>query len=187
MTRRSLRQGFLLLSFAAPLFLTACVSQSDYDALQTQNQQLQAQNQQLQQEVAASKAHVGRLQNAIKYTVNSDLLFPSGSWKMSPQGERIIAKMTPKLAPDQQSHLLVNGYTDNTPIGPGLQSQGVTSNEQLSQKRADAVMNFLIAHGVKRDLVSAHGYGAKDPVASNDTAKGRAANRRVELELAPAS
>jgi len=60
----------------ATLMLGACVSQSAYDALQAQNQQLQAQ-------VAADKAQICRLQGAIKYTVNSDLLFPSGGWQMS--------------------------------------------------------------------------------------------------------
>jgi chemotaxis protein MotB len=48
----------------------------------------------------------------------------------------------------------------------------------------DAVMQFLISRGVRADLVSAHGYGEADPVASNDTASGRAQNRRVELSLA---
>jgi len=77
----------------------------------------------------------------------------------------------------------VNGYTDNAPIGPELQRQGVTSNQELSQKRADAVMQFLISQGVDSSLISAHGYGDADPVASNDTASGRAQNRRVELTL----
>ena len=174
-----------LLLMAAPLALSACVSQGKYDALQTQNQQLQTQNQQLQQQVADQTAHVGRLQSAIKYTVNSDLLFPSGSWKMSPQGQNIISRMASKLAPTQQEKLYVNGYTDNTPIGPGLQQQGITSNQLLSEKRADAVMNYLITQGVKPDLVAARGYGATSPVASNTTASGRSENRRVELTLTP--
>src|SRR5690242_20856182 len=96
----------LLIALAAPL-LTACVSQSKYDALVAENQQLQAQNQQLQAQVAAAKSQVGRLQNAIKYTVNSDQLFKSGSWDMSPQGEQIIAKMASQLASAQTSHLVV--------------------------------------------------------------------------------
>jgi chemotaxis protein MotB len=53
----------------------------------------------------------------------------------------------------------------------------------LSQKRADAVMQYLIAQGLKPDLVSAQGFGDANPVASNDTAQGRAKNRRVELTL----
>src|SRR4051794_3601326 len=104
-------------SLVSSLVLAGCVWRSDYDALQAQYQQSQAQNQQLQQQVA-------RLQGAIKYTVNSDLLFPSGGWQMSAQGQQIISRLAQKLAPTQQSKLLVNGYTDNTPIGPALQKQG---------------------------------------------------------------
>src|SRR5262249_50936318 len=125
-----------------------------------------------------------RLQNAIKYTVNSDLLFRSGSWEMSPQGQAVIAKLVPQLAPFQQSKLVVHGYTDNAPIGQALQRQGITSNEILSQKRAEAVMAYLIEQGVKPDLISARGHGEADPIAANDTAQGRAQNRRVEVTLA---
>src|ERR1041384_2681568 len=109
----------LILALAAPL-LTSCVSQSKYDAVVAENQKLQAQNQQLQAQVAATRSQVGRLQNAIKYTVNSDQLFKSGSWDMSPQGEQIIGKMASQLASTQVSHLVVNGYTDNAPIGAAL-------------------------------------------------------------------
>ena len=185
MRARTSKLSMVLLSITAPFVLSACVSQGAYDALQTQNQQLQTQNQQLQQQVADTTAHVGRLQNAIKYTVNSDLLFPSGSWNMSAQGQRIISQMASKLAPTQQEKLYVIGYTDNTPIGPGLQQQGITSNQQLSEKRADAVMNYLITQGGKPDLVAARGNGETNPVASNSTASGRSQNRRVELTLTP--
>jgi chemotaxis protein MotB len=111
------------------------------------------------------------------------LLFSPGGWQMRPQGKQIIAKMASHLAPTQQSKLLVNGYTDNAPIGSGLKQQGITSNQVLSEKRAASVMEYLIAQGVKPDLVSAHGYGEEHPVASNDTAQGRTENRRVELTL----
>jgi chemotaxis protein MotB len=171
------------LVFAA-LGLTGCVSQGKYDDLQTQYRQLQQQNAALSSQLAEQKAAVGRLQGAIKYTVNSDLLFAPGSWEMKPQGKRIIAQFASKLAPTQEHKLLVNGYTDDAPIGPALAAKGVTSNEILSQKRAEAVMQFLISQGVKPELVEAHGYGDKNPVASNKTAVGRAKNRRVELTLA---
>ena len=202
------RRVWLLLGVAAVL-LAGCVSQGKYDdlegkytQLQSQYNALQGQYQQLQQasaaqaaqsatemaalkkEIDAGKVHVSRLQNAIKYTVNSDLLFRSGSWEMSPQGQEIIAKLVPQLAPFQQSKLVVNGYTDNAPIGQALQRQGVTSNEVLSQKRAEEVMEYLIAHGVKPDMIAARGHGEADPIASNKTAEGRAQNRRVEVTLA---
>jgi chemotaxis protein MotB len=176
--------------------------QGQYNQLQGQYGQLQGQYGQLQQasaaqaakssadiaalkkEIDAGKVHVSRLQNAIKYTVNSDLLFRSGSWEMSPQGQELIAKLVPQLAPFQQSKLVVNGYTDNAPVGQALQRQGITSNAVLSQKRAEAVMAYLTAHGVKPDMISAQGHGEADPVASNTTAQGRAQNRRVEVTLA---
>jgi len=182
----SLKRGILLFSLTASVFLSACVSQSSYDQLQAQYQQAQQQNAALSAQVAADKAQICRLQGAIKYTVNSDLLFPSGGWQMSDRGKQIIANMAAKLAPTQQNKILVSGYTDNAPIGPALQRQGITSNQDLSQKRAENVMEFLISQGVKPDLISAKGFGDADPVDTNDTAKGRAQNRRVELSV-PAS
>jgi chemotaxis protein MotB len=178
-----LKRGVLL---AAVVSLAACVSQSKYDDLQAQYHQLQQQNATLQQQVAADKTQICRLAGAIKYTVNSDLLFPSGGWDMSERGKQIIGNMAAKLAPTQQNHVLVSGYTDNKPVGPALARQGITSNQDLSQKRADNVMAFLISQGVKPDLISAKGFGDTDPVASNDTPQGRGQNRRVELSV-PAS
>jgi len=179
-----LKRSALLLPLGAPILLAGCVSQSKYDELQAQNQQLQQQNQQYQQQIASDQAHIGRLQGAIKYTVNSDLLFPSGSWRMSADGQEIIAKMAKTLAAGQQDKLVVNGYTDNASIGPELKRQGITSNQMLSQKRAETVMQYMISQGVKADLVTAKGYGEADPVATNNTAQGRAQNRRVEITLA---
>ena len=119
-----------------------------------------------------------------KVTVNSELLFPSGDWQMPAEAQQTIGKIVPILAPKQQTKIQVNGYTDNVPIGPELMRQGITSNQVLSQKRADTVMQFMIARGVNPSLVSAQGFGEANPVASNDTPEGRAKNRRVELTLA---
>jgi chemotaxis protein MotB len=204
-----LKRSVLLVLCAASVLLSGCVSQGKYDELQGQYNKLQGQyndlegqHKQLQQssaaqatksaaeiaamkkELAADKVHVSRLQDAIKYTVNSDLLFRSGSWQMSTQGQEVIAKLAPRLAPFQQSKIVVNGYTDNAPVGRALQQQGITSNEVLSQKRAEAVMEYLISQGVKPDFISARGVGEADPIASNATAQGRAQNRRVEVTLA---
>jgi chemotaxis protein MotB len=176
MSRHRLLRNTLLV--AAPLALTACVSQSAYDAVT-------AQNLLLQQQVATNKAHIGRLQDAIKYTVNSDLLFTPGGWQMTADGKQIIADMAKMLAPDQTDRLLVNGYTDSTPVGAGLRQMGITSNEELSLKRAETVMQYMVSQGVKPDLVAARGLGAADPIATNDTAQGRTQNRRVEVTLAP--
>jgi chemotaxis protein MotB len=188
----SIKRSLRLVPCGAIALVAGCVWQSDYDALQgrydtlaVQSQQLQAQNQQLQGQNQQLHGEVARLQSAIKYTLNSDLLFAPGSWKMSASGQQVIAKLASQLAPTQQRRIVVNGYTDNAPIGESLQRAGVTSNEILSQKRAEAVMEYLISRGVKPDLVAAKGWGEQEPVAQNDTAAGRAQNRRVEITLAP--
>ena len=180
-----LTRGVLLFPLVAPVLLSACVSESKYDDLQAQTQQLQQQNTSLSAELAAEKAQISRLQGAIKYTVNSDLLFSPGGWEMRPAARKIIANFAAKLAPTQQNKLLVKGYTDNAPIGPALAREGVTSNQILSQKRADSVVAYLISQGLNPELVTAQGFGDADPVAPNDTAQGRAKNRRVDLTLAP--
>ena len=175
------RSQWATMTFTAMLVFAGCVSQQKYDTLDTEYQQL---NQTMSAEVAAKQMQITRLQNAIKVTVNNELLFPSGDWQMPAEAQRTISKIVPILAPKQQAKLKVNGYTDNVPIGQGLMRQGITSNLELSQKRADTVMQFLISQGVNPSLVSAQGFGEKDPVASNDTPEGRAQNRRVELTLA---
>jgi len=173
-----LNRSALLLSLTASVFLSACaddggvsgVSQAQYDSVVAENQQLQA--------------HVKRLQSAVKYTVNSDLLFPSGGYELTEAGKETIAKVAQILAPQQQERLVVNGYTDNAPVGPTLQNQGIASNQDLSERRANAVMNYMISQGVKPEFLRAQGWGEADPIATNSTASGRALNRRVEITIA---
>jgi chemotaxis protein MotB len=175
---KNLNRSAWLLSLMAPVLLSACandggvsgVSQAQYDSVVAQNQDLQA--------------HVKRLQSAVKYTVNSDLLFPSGSYELTEAGKDTIAKVAQILAPEQQEKLVVNGYTDNAPVGATLQNQGITSNQILSEKRAHAVMDYMVSQGVKAEFLSAQGWGEADPVAPNSTASGRAQNRRVEITIA---
>jgi chemotaxis protein MotB len=178
----------ILFAAVAALFVAGCVSQKTYNESLDRNAQLEKEYQELNEsmssEVSARNVHIERLQDAIKVSVNSELLFPSGGWEMPDAAKTSIAKIAKVLAPKQQSKIDVNGYTDTTPIGPGLARQGITTNQILSQKRADNVMQYMISQGVKPGLVSAHGYGESNPVASNDTAEGRAQNRRVELTIA---
>lgn len=176
------------IALVSAFVLAGCVSQQAYqaqvqktDALQQKYDQL---NEQMSAEIAAHELHIERLQNALRVTVNDQLLFPSGDWQMPADAQQSIAKIAKILAPMQQTKIAVNGYTDNVPIGPGLMRQGVTSNLILSQKRAENVAQFMISQGVNPSLVSTQGFGDADPVASNDTADGRAQNRRVEIVLA---
>src|SRR3984885_8883544 len=116
----------LAASLLLPALLGACVSAQKYDNLEAEYNQL---NQNLSGQIAQGQVHVTRLQNAIKVSVNSELLFPSGGWQMPPAAAQTIAQMAPILAPMQTTHIIVIGYTDNTPIGPELMRQGVSSNQ----------------------------------------------------------
>jgi chemotaxis protein MotB len=184
-TSRLLAGGFLLSAL-----LGGCVSKNKYETLSAENRQLQqqvasqqARNRADEAALRAEGAQITRLQGAIKITLESDLLFAPGSWEMSPQGKQTIGKVAQQLAPTQRNKLVVIGYTDNQPIGPGLQQKGISSNKELSQRRAEAVRQAFIAHGVDPSTIKAEGHADSNPVASNDTAKGRAQNRRVEIAI----
>ena len=167
------------------MVVSGCVWKSDYERLQAQNQQLDQQISRLTAQVNADKAQIARLVGAIKYTVNSDLLFPSGGYQMSRQGQGDHRQVCVAPGPTQQNKLRRQRLYRQRTDGPALQRQGITSNLILSQKRAEDVMQFLISQGVKPDLVMAVGHGEADPIATNSTPAGRAQNRRVELALAP--
>jgi chemotaxis protein MotB len=159
------------------LVLSACVSQSSYDALQAQNQQLAAQNQQLQ-------AQVSGLQREASFVEAGDLLFPSGGYRLGPAGQAELShNIVPKLTSLRNAKVVVYGYTDSEPVGPQLQRAGITDNLTLSTRRASDVATYLVSQGVNPNIISAKGFGDTHPVASNDTAEGRAKNRRIVITV----
>ena len=159
------------------LVLSACVSQSDYDKLQAQNQQLQAQNQQLQAQVAG-------LQREARFVEEGDLLFPEGGYQLSAAGKAELSNnIVPKLTGLQNAKVVVYGYTDNLPVGPQLQRAGINDNLTLSSRRAGDVVTFLVSQGVNPNIISAKGFGDTHPVAPNDTPADRAKNRRIEITV----
>jgi len=115
----------------------------------------------------------------------NEILFPEGGWSLSSNGERTLAKIAPTLSNLQGKQIVVEGFTDNEPIGPALKRQ-FPSNLELSSARADNVARYLIAKGVSPNSVSAEGFGEARPVASNSTPEGRAKNRRVEIVITAA-
>jgi chemotaxis protein MotB len=113
---------------------------------------------------------------------SADAMFPSGEWKI-PSDAPLLNKMLPMLSKLQNTKIVVGGYSDNTPIAPALQAKGIQNNLDLSAERAVSVVNYLVSHGVKPDLISVQAFGETHPVAANDTPEGRAKNRRVEITL----
>ena len=166
---RKQASGAAALSFGA-LILSACASQTDYDAAVAQNQQL--------------KAQLAALQAEQKYVEAGDLLFPSGGYQLSPAGQAELANnIAPKLRNLQNAKVVVYGFTDNAPVGPQLQRQGIPDNLVLSTRRAAAVVTFLVSQGVNPNIISAKGVGDTRPIAPNDTPQGRAQNRRIEITV----
>ena len=152
------------------LILSACVSQSQYDAAAAENQRL--------------KAQLAAMQAEQKYVEAADYLFPSGGFQLSPAGQAELANnIVPKLKGLQNAKIVVYGFTDNVPVGPELQRQGIPDNLVLSTRRAATVANFLVAQGINPNIVSAKGVGDTRPVAPNDTSQGRAQNRRIEITV----
>jgi OOP family OmpA-OmpF porin len=99
--------------------------------------------------------------------------FATNSDKLTPESDEVLAKVAAALAANPKVNVNVDGYTDN---------QGSASyNKSLSQRRANAVKADLVKKGVDANRITARGFGVESPVADNNTAEGRAENRRVEL------
>ncbi len=160
----------------ALLLLTGCVSEQRYDQLQTAYNQLQAR-------YTADEATIQLLEGRLKITMTDRILFASGGHQIDARAREALGKMIPTLQGLQNTRIIVEGYTDTTPVGAPLRREGITTNLDLSSRRADTVADSLIRQGAPRNLVSADGRGEANPIASNDTPQGRAQNRRIEITL----
>lgn len=103
----------------------------------------------------------------------SDVLFDFGSYTLKPGAREKLAKISGIVLAHPGLTLQIEGHTDS--VGTD------EFNQQLSERRADSVRDFLAENGVPASSITARGFGKTQPVASNDTAEGRQRNRRVEL------
>jgi type VI secretion system protein ImpK len=114
-------------------------------------------------------------------TIRGDGLFGPASATLQSEREPLMRRIGEALVPlvRDGGSVLVTGYTDNTPI----RTLRFPSNWHLSEDRAQAVRQLLLAAGVARDRIRAEGRAEADPIAPNDTPANRALNRRVEITL----
>lgn len=112
---------------------------------------------------------------ALKLTFKDDILFDTGKSNLSSASMTSLSHLAASLQQYPDTDVTVYGHTDNTG------SRAV--NEKLSKERADVVANYLVGNHVSRSRITTEGLAYDDPVASNDTAAGRAQNRRVEIYL----
>ena len=122
-----------------------------------------------------------------RFVFQSEVLFPSGSNELNPDGQTEMAKLATALLdlakeipPEINWVLRVDGHTDNVPLsGFGRYAD----NWELSSARATSVVKFLISRGVPADRLVAAGFGEYQPLAAGDSEQVRATNRRIELKL----
>ena len=111
-----------------------------------------------------------------KTLANRTVEFESGKTALTPAGRAILDEMAVAMLKLDGRKVDLIGHTDNQ----GLKA----SNQSLSEARAEAVKTYLADKGIDRDLMTASGQGSDRPIASNDSADGRARNRRIEFRLA---
>ena len=130
----------------------------------------------LRQQMAGTGVEVGRnADGSVQLIMPGSITFDTNKSNIKPNFYGTLNKVAQTLAEDNQSAILVTGYTDNT----GNDS----INIPLSQARAQSVANYLAGQGVARTRINAQGQGSANPIASNATAEGREQNRRVEISI----
>ncbi|MDO5972839.1 OmpA/MotB family protein [Flavivirga jejuensis] len=116
-------------------------------------------------------------------SMENKLLFGSGSWAVGSEGKRAVQQLGSVLGDNPDIAVLIEGHTDNVPYKGNGQLSG---NWDLSTKRATAIVNILRENAaINPENLTAAGRGEFAPIASNDTATGKAKNRRIEVILTP--
>jgi len=115
-------------------------------------------------------------------TMAADSTFPSGGFTLTRAGRAKLDELVPALQGlGPNAKIVVYGYTDDHPVGRALRSKGIVDNLDLSSKRANEVVRYLVSKGINPAVISAKGRGDQHPVADNSTPQGRAQNRRIEV------
>jgi len=128
----------------------------------------------MQQELARIAATKSESRGLV-VTLSGGILFDAGKTSLKPGARKTLDRIAEQLKSDPAIKVVVEGHTDNT---------GKTDkNMALSEKRAQAVRDYLVSKGVPEDRITASGKGESEPVATNKTVAGRQANRRVELVI----
>ena len=142
-------------------------------------QYLDRQQRQLEQDLAGTGAEVERQGDQLLVNMPSNITFDTDKSNIKPQFNPVLDQVASTFNQYPESYIDVIGHTD---------SQGPDAyNQALSERRAASVSNALAGRGVNRARLAQFGMGETQPIDTNDTAEGRAANRRVELRITPAT
>ena len=131
----------------------------------------------LRRATAGTGVDVTRDGDVIKLNLPDGVTFDFAKYDIKPQFYPALNTIANTLREYNQTIVEVSGHTDS--IGSDA------ANQTLSERRANSVSSYLVGQGLQRERFEVVGMGKRYPIASNDTAEGRAANRRVEITLVP--
>jgi len=203
------------LTLVMSLVLAGCVTRSTYDDLMVERNDLARKNAELsslavtldrslrmrdheivalereQQELTddvarwatAGAVQMMMLADGLHLVLPHDVLFASGTTELSADGRKLIVELVEELG-EQPYQIAVLGFTDNVPVGPAL-AERYPSNWELSGARAASVVRVMQAEGIPAAQLIAVARGETGAVATNETAEGRAANRRIDIRIRP--
>lgn len=123
--------------------------------------------------VTPGPAPCANLQAAVEAVTGGPVTFDTDGVSLTAADQQVLTQVADKLKACPSAHATIDGYADNSGTD--------AINIPLSSQRAQTVANFLVAQGVAGDHLTVKGLGSINPVASNDTADGRAKNRRAEI------
>lgn len=135
----------------------------------------------LESEVASGQIQIERLREGLRLNVAQDILFASGSTKLSAGGQQVLRKVAAQLK-DLPHRVEIQGHTDDVPVRA---SARFPSNWEVAAARASGVVRLLADAGVDGARLTAVSFGEFHPIADNGTPEGRLRNRRIEIRLEP--
>lgn len=138
---------------------------------------LDVQEAELRQELASTGVGVERTSDSIRLIMPGNITFQTDSSDINANFYATLNSVAKVLKKYSNSTVMVSGYTDST--------GSMEYNQTLSRSRAAAVAAYLQGQGVAANRFEIIGMGPSNPIASNDTAAGRAQNRRVEIKIIP--
>ncbi|MHB1176021.1 MAG: flagellar motor protein MotD [Sulfuriferula sp.] len=128
--------------------------------------------------VSEGKVRVTQTAWGVSVEINASLLFALGEAKLTDESSQALKAVAAVLKNDQHA-IRVEGYTDDLPISNVI----FPSNWELSAMRASSVVRLFGDNGIAENRLTAVGHGSNEPVDSNETATGRARNRRVTVTI----
>ncbi len=156
-------------------------NQAKVDELTNTNQAL---SKELEDEIKKGNVTIQQLKDRLTVSVVQEVLFHSGSSEIQAEGKKVLDKVAKGLSDIKDRVIMVEGHTDNVPIGQKI-AEKFPTNWELSTARATAVVRFLQDKGVAPQHLGAAGFSEYRPVAPNDSDKDRQKNRRIDIVLTP--